>query len=185
MSACCARPAERRTMSALPFSDFLELLRAKGLGVGLHEHLAVGKLLDAGIPPTAMSSGMPSPRWSHATKTRRASFATCSTSSIHARLLRPSGRPRRTLWHRRRYRGMQLLRSQHCWAAHSWPSSPARSRQDSCCGTTQYRTCRRGPRALSCTPEVALPAPPPPDVPDAGAGTRDRVRRADAVLPCG
>ncbi len=32
-------------MSALPFSDFLELLRAKGLGVGLHEHLAVGKLL--------------------------------------------------------------------------------------------------------------------------------------------
>ena len=33
-------------MSALPFSDFLELLRAKGLGVGLHEHLALGKLLD-------------------------------------------------------------------------------------------------------------------------------------------
>lgn len=32
-------------MNALPFGDFLELLRAKGLGVGLHEHLAVGKLL--------------------------------------------------------------------------------------------------------------------------------------------
>lgn len=33
-------------MSALPFSDFLELLRARGLGVGLHEHLAVGRLLE-------------------------------------------------------------------------------------------------------------------------------------------
>lgn len=32
-------------MSALPFSDFLELLRAKGLGVGLHEHMAVARLL--------------------------------------------------------------------------------------------------------------------------------------------
>ena len=32
-------------MRPLPFSDFLELLRAKGLGVGLHEHLALGKLL--------------------------------------------------------------------------------------------------------------------------------------------
>jgi uncharacterized protein with von Willebrand factor type A (vWA) domain len=33
-------------MSALPFNDFLDLLRAKGLGVGLHEYLAVGKLLN-------------------------------------------------------------------------------------------------------------------------------------------
>src|SRR5690606_36419165 len=33
-------------MSALPFSDFLELLRARGMGVGLHEHLAVGRLLE-------------------------------------------------------------------------------------------------------------------------------------------
>ena len=32
-------------MTVLPFSDFLELLRAKGFGVGLHEHLALGKLL--------------------------------------------------------------------------------------------------------------------------------------------
>lgn len=32
-------------MSAPPFSDFLEVLRAKNLGVGLHEHLALGKLL--------------------------------------------------------------------------------------------------------------------------------------------
>jgi len=32
-------------MTALPFSDFLETLRAKGFGVGLHEHLALGKLL--------------------------------------------------------------------------------------------------------------------------------------------
>lgn len=33
-------------MSPLPFSEFLEVLRAKGLGVSLHEHLAVGKLLE-------------------------------------------------------------------------------------------------------------------------------------------
>jgi hypothetical protein len=32
-------------MTVLPFSDFLELLRAKGFGVGLHEHIALGKLL--------------------------------------------------------------------------------------------------------------------------------------------
>jgi hypothetical protein len=32
-------------MTVLPFSDFLELLRANGFGVGLHEHLALGKLL--------------------------------------------------------------------------------------------------------------------------------------------
>jgi uncharacterized protein with von Willebrand factor type A (vWA) domain len=33
-------------MTPLPFSDFLELLRAKGFGVGLHEHLALGKLIE-------------------------------------------------------------------------------------------------------------------------------------------
>lgn len=33
-------------MSVLPFGDFLELLRARGLGVGLHEYLAVGRLLE-------------------------------------------------------------------------------------------------------------------------------------------
>jgi uncharacterized protein with von Willebrand factor type A (vWA) domain len=32
-------------MNALPFSEFLELLRARGLGVSLHEHVSVGKLL--------------------------------------------------------------------------------------------------------------------------------------------
>jgi len=32
-------------MSSLPFADFLEVLRGKGFGVGLHEYMAVGKLL--------------------------------------------------------------------------------------------------------------------------------------------
>ena len=39
------QPADRSAGTPLPFSDFLDLLRAKGLGVGLHEYLAVGKLL--------------------------------------------------------------------------------------------------------------------------------------------
>ncbi len=38
--------ASRSNAGPLPFSDFLDLLRASGLGVGLHEYLAVGKLLD-------------------------------------------------------------------------------------------------------------------------------------------
>ena len=37
--------ADRLAGTPLPFSDFLDLLRARGLGVGLHEYLAVGKLL--------------------------------------------------------------------------------------------------------------------------------------------
>jgi hypothetical protein len=37
--------AEPPAGTPLPFSDFLDLLRARGLGVGLHEYLAVGKLL--------------------------------------------------------------------------------------------------------------------------------------------
>jgi hypothetical protein len=32
-------------MSALPLAEFLDVLRARNLGVGLHEHMAVGKLL--------------------------------------------------------------------------------------------------------------------------------------------
>ena len=31
----------------LPFSEFLGALRDKGFGVGLHEYLALGRLLDA------------------------------------------------------------------------------------------------------------------------------------------
>jgi hypothetical protein len=33
-------------MTALPFADFLEVLRHRGFGVGLQDHVAVGKLLD-------------------------------------------------------------------------------------------------------------------------------------------
>jgi VWA domain containing CoxE-like protein len=35
------------TQTTLPFSGFLDALRDKGFGVGLHEYLALGKLLDA------------------------------------------------------------------------------------------------------------------------------------------
>lgn len=34
-------------MALLPFADFLDVLREKGFGVGLHEYMAVGKLLDS------------------------------------------------------------------------------------------------------------------------------------------
>lgn len=37
-------------MTVLPFREFLDVLRAKGLGVSLHEHLAVGRLLERWEP---------------------------------------------------------------------------------------------------------------------------------------
>jgi hypothetical protein len=105
-------------MGALPFSDFLELLRAKGLGVGLHEHLAVGKLL------------------THWDSTRRDEFR----EAIAALVARHDGEvvairnlfdefypaetaaprpvdPAQTALHQREYRAIRYLRGKGVWAA--------------------------------------------------------------------
>ena len=88
-------------MSVLPFSDFLDLLRAKGLGVGLHEHLAVGKLLERWdatdrdrVPGCDCGAGRTQRR-----RDRRVIRDLFDRVLSDARLLRPSGRPRRALWH--------------------------------------------------------------------------------------
>ena len=171
-------------MSVLPFSDFLDLLRAKGLGVSLHEHIAVGRLLE---------------RWDATDRDRfrDAIAALVARNEDETRVIRdlfdqfypreapPSERtPAPGAVARRRYRGIQLLRSRTAWAV-----------------TLTLVACAFATglvlRVLRNT-EPAAVAPEPCPVcrsrvarststgcSNAGSGTRDRVRRADAVLPCG
>ena len=184
-SACSARPAERRTMSVAAVQRFPRAAareRARRQPARAHRGRQAPRAV--GRHQSRSDSAMRLRRWSRATKTRRASSATCSISSIHARLLRPSGRPRRALWHAG---GIAAFSSSGA-ALHGpspWPSSPARSRQDLCCGYYATPNLPPWPPSPVLYAEVVLPAPPPPDVPTQGPAPRDRVRRADAVLPCG